>query len=110
MLTATEEQRVKNFTAEMDELTAKSMHMLFEITKDGCTIFANDLFIAAHTGERLSPGVTGAFYQFGLTNKDGSIPPAIKAAIRKAIAENYLSIHTRNDPTLRPDPSDLVYH
>ena len=112
MLTATETQRVKNLSQRMnwDAETALSMNSLFDITKDGCTIFANDLFIAAYTGERLPDAVVGAFFQYGLVNKDGTIPPAIRQAIREAIEGNYLKIHSKNDPTLRPDPFDLVYH
>ena len=110
MLTATEKQRVKNFTSNMDDDTAEAMFNLFEITKPGCTPFTNDLCIAAHTGEPLPTNVVGAFFQYRLVNKNGTIPKPVRQAIKKAVAESYLVIHNTGDPALRPDPLDLVYH
>ena len=110
-LTATETQRIKNFTADMDVDTEQAMFALFEITKPGFTRFANRLFVSAFTGETLPPEVIATFSQHGLVYTNGVMPKKVKAAIRKAIKESYLKIHDPNDPVLRPDDTEsLTYH
>lgn len=110
MLTATETQRVKNFTADMDPQTAQAMFALFEVTKPGCTHFANDLFIAAHTGDALSGRAISTFLPMGLVYRNGIVPKPVREAIQKAVAEKFLTIHDPFDRSLRPDdPFDLTY-
>ncbi len=110
MLTATETQRIKNFTEDMDSDTAKAMLSLFEITKPGCNEATYELMDAAHGQNRnVSAEAITSFMQYGLVTKTGTIPTAIKSAIRKAVAECYLMMHGPDDPALKPDLAHLNY-
>lgn len=111
MLTATEKQRITNFTRHMDKTTAGAMYRLFELTKPGCDEAANNLFLAAHGigGNAVSDPARRVFVPLGLVNKDGLIPKSIAAAIRKAVREFYLTMHGPDEPALKWDVPDVRY-
>lgn len=110
MLTATETARVQNFTAGMDAETAAAIMALFTITKPGCDEATYDLMNAAHTeGQKVSAATTIAYAPFGLVLQNGSIPAAIKSAVRKAVAQCYLTMHGPEDPALKPDLTHFIF-
>src|SRR5262249_31407821 len=109
-LTATETARVQKFTADMDEDTAAAMLALFEITKPGCTDEAYDLMHVAHG---LRPAASQAtihmFGEHGLVTSGGIMPEPVKLALRRAVAERYLTMHHAEDLNFKPPLRHLIY-
>ncbi len=105
VLTATEKQRIGNFTRDMDGATASAMYSLFELTKPGCDDAANELFLAAHGigGNFVSGPARRVFIPLGLVDNNGVVPKLIGEALRKAVRESYLTMHGPDDPALEWD-------
>ncbi|MCB1563160.1 MAG: hypothetical protein KDJ75_06250 [Alphaproteobacteria bacterium] len=115
MLTAVEHARFEKFKGlfegGLDPQTSDAMEAFFTLTKPGCCNNANELMLAAHSGQRVSASAISLFKEYGLTNANGVIPDTVKSALKKAVAFGYLIMHDLSAPRLEPeDFSHLDYH
>ncbi len=109
MLTATEIARIQKFTARMAPDTAEAIQKFFELTKPGCNETAYDVMSTAHShNKKVSEHTIHNYAKYKIVNINGTIPDAIKSAIKKAVADSLLIMPTPQAPA--PKPETLTFN
>lgn len=103
VLTSVEPLRVQKLMKGWGEEAMAAMTAFFAHTKPGCDAAAYELMDAAHYGGRVSDSAISLFQEHGLVTRNGSVPDIIKAAIKKAVRQGYLMMHSGpGHPDLKP--------